>query len=185
MGLAIVKRYHSAQGTLLLRHFFRNQMGCLGWIWAEMECLSALLYFAILRRDPFVLPQMIGPRFSHKALDVSLRIRCVAKQVPADRAVALTYPLHLFHCFEEFLGSFLIDSIFNRSNSWSLRRFGIDHHYRLGPMHRRSERQILIARETKAPRRQGSDEQTNRGNYQRGRNTEAPRHQTPDGATGS
>src|SRR5437016_12398537 len=96
-------------------------MSCLGWIRAEMECLSALFYFAILRRDPFVLPQMIGPRFSHKALDVSLRIRCVAKQVPADPAVALTYPLHLVHCFEEFPRRFLIDSVLNRGNSVALR----------------------------------------------------------------
>ena len=54
--------------------FFRNQMSCLGWIRAEMECLSARFYFAILRRDPFVSPQMIGPRFSHKDLDASFRM---------------------------------------------------------------------------------------------------------------
>src|SRR5205807_2910183 len=154
-------------------------MSCLGWIRAEMECLSALFYFAILLRDPFVLPQMIGPRFSHKALDVSLRVGRIAKQVPADRAVALTYPPHLFHCFEEFLGSFWIDSIFNCSNCWSLRRLGIDHHYGLGPMHRRSKRNIVVTNETKTPRHKRSNEQTNGGRQERRGNSEARRHKTP------
>jgi len=44
-----------------------------------MKCLNALLYFAILGGDSFVLAQVVGPRFSHKALDVPLRVRCIAQ----------------------------------------------------------------------------------------------------------
>jgi hypothetical protein len=77
MGLAVVRGYHSAQRTLSLRYFFRDQMSYLRRLRAEMKCLGAPLDFAILGGDPFVLSQMISPRFSHKTLDVSLRVRSV------------------------------------------------------------------------------------------------------------
>src|SRR5437016_8999789 len=64
---------------------------------------------------------MIAPRFSHKAFEIALRVRRVAKQVPADRAVALTYPPHLFHCLQEFVSGFRIDSIFHNSDGRTFR----------------------------------------------------------------
>src|SRR5437588_11952848 len=64
---------------------------------------------------------MIAPRFSHKAFEIALRVRRVAKQVPADRAVPLTYPLHLFHCLQEFVSGFRIDSVFHNSDGRTFR----------------------------------------------------------------
>src|SRR5258708_4623421 len=99
-----------------------------------MKCLSTLFYFAILGGRSFVLPQMIGPRFSHKYFEVALRVRRVAKQVPADCAVALTYPPHLLHRLQEVVSGFRIDSIFDNSDCRSLLWRGIDQYYWFGPM---------------------------------------------------
>src|SRR6266404_4062746 len=107
-------------------------MSYLGRLGAEMKCLSTLFYFAILGGDSFVLPQMIAPRFSHKAFEIALRVRSVAKQVPADRAVALTYPPHLFHCRQELVSGFRIDSIFHNSYGRTFRNFCIDQYYWFG-----------------------------------------------------
>jgi len=76
--LAVLERYHSAQRTLSLRNLFRNQMSYLRRLRAQVKCLSALLYFAILGGDSFVLSQMISPRFSHKGFDVSFGVCGVA-----------------------------------------------------------------------------------------------------------
>src|SRR5712692_5599941 len=101
---------------------------------ADMKGLSAPFCFPVLGGDSFVLPQMIGPRFSHKAFEIALRVRRVAKQVPADRAVALTYPPHLFHCLQELVSGFRIDSLFHSSYGRTFRNFCIDQYYWFGPM---------------------------------------------------
>src|SRR5260221_14149191 len=112
-------------------------MSYFGRLRAEVKSLRALFDFAILGGHSFVLAQMVGPRFSHKSLDVPLGVRSVTQEVPADRAVTLSNPLHLFHGLEEFFGGFWIDSIFNQRNSGALRRLKIDHHYRFRPNQRR------------------------------------------------
>src|SRR5882672_1710759 len=136
-------------------------MSYLGRLGAEMKCLSALFYFAILGSDSFVLPQMIAPRFRHEGFDVSFGVCGVATQVPTDCAVALTYPLHLFHCLQKLVSGFWIDSIFHNSDRRSLVWLGIDHYNWFGPMQRRRKRQIRVASKTIPPRGCGSNEQTN------------------------
>src|SRR5258706_9291990 len=91
-------------------------MSYFGRLRAEVKSLSALFDFAILGGHSFVLAQMVGPRFSHKSFDVPLGVRSVTQEVPADRAVTLSNPLHLFHGLEEFFGGFWVHSIFNHSN---------------------------------------------------------------------
>src|SRR5258706_15232758 len=150
-----------------LRQLFGDQMSYPGRLRAEIKRLGTLFYFAILGSNSFVLPQMVGPRFSHKGLDVSLRVRRVAKQVPTDRAVTLPYLPHLFHHLQEFISGFWIDSIFNQRDGRTLRRLRIDKYDWFGPMQRRRERQIVVANETKAPRRNRADEQTNRCKQER------------------
>src|SRR5712692_682498 len=134
LSCGVIIRFKSFFPVLSLWHFFSDQMSYLGRLGAEMKCLSSLFYFAILGGDSFVLPQMIGPRFSHKAFEVALRIRRVAKQVPADRAVALTYPPHLFHCLQKLVSGFRIDSLFHSSYGRTFRNFCIDQYYWFGPM---------------------------------------------------
>src|SRR6267378_5850720 len=102
-------------------------MSYLGRLGAEMKCLSTLFYFAILGGDSFVLPQMIAPRFSHKAFEIALRVRRVAKQGPADRAVAQTDSYHLFHRLQEIFSSLGIDLIFNPSDCGPFICAGINH----------------------------------------------------------
>ena len=84
-----------------------------------MKCLNASLDFAILGSDSFMLPQVIGPRFSHKGLDVSLRVCSIARYIPTYRTIPQTYPPHVFHSFQEFPSDLRIDSIFNDCNSGS------------------------------------------------------------------
>src|SRR5258708_6742541 len=78
LSCGVIIRFRSFFPVLSLRHFFSDQMSYLGRLGAEMKCLSALFYFAILGGDSFVLPQMIAPRFSHEGFDVSFRVRGVA-----------------------------------------------------------------------------------------------------------
>src|SRR6266581_331085 len=134
LSCGVTIRFESFLSVLSLGHLFSDQMSDLRRLRAEMKCLSALFYFAILGGDSFVLPQMIGPRFSHKAFEVALRVRRVTKQVPADRAVALTYPPHLLHCPQELVSGFWIDSIFHNSYGRTFRNFCIDQYYWFGPM---------------------------------------------------
>ena len=70
-------RFKSFFLVLSIWHFFSDQMSYLGRLGAEVKCLSALFYFAILGGDSFVLPQMIAPRFSHEGFDVSFGVRGV------------------------------------------------------------------------------------------------------------
>src|SRR6266545_3336510 len=57
---------------------------------------------------------MFGPRFCNENLNVSFRVGGVTKQVPTNRAVALTYSLHFFHRLQELFSSLGIDFIFYR-----------------------------------------------------------------------
>jgi hypothetical protein len=98
-----------------------------GRLRAEMKGLSALLYFAIPCGYSFVLAQMVGPRFSHKAYDVSFG-------GPRCHEVSFSES----HCRADVSASFLslpgklrngfgIDSIFSKSDGRSLLRLCIDH----------------------------------------------------------
>src|SRR6266436_3025917 len=75
---AVIIRSKSFFPVLSLWHFFSDQMSYLGRLGAEVKCLGALFYFAILGGDSFVLPQMIGPRFSREGFDVSFGVRGIA-----------------------------------------------------------------------------------------------------------
>src|SRR5579871_1715405 len=55
---------------------------------ASLKGIDSLAYGLVVDGQSFALAQIFGPRFDQKRLDVTRRIRGVAKESPAHRAIA-------------------------------------------------------------------------------------------------
>src|SRR5258708_32819262 len=84
LSCGVIIHFKSFFPVLSLRHFFSDQMSYLGRLGAEVKCLSALFYFAILGGDSFGLPQMIAPPFRPAGFDVSFGVPGIAALVPTE-----------------------------------------------------------------------------------------------------
>src|SRR5207247_8065600 len=78
-----------------------------------MELLDSLLHLPVADGDPFVLPQVFGPRLHVVAFDEAPRFRRVRGEIPAEGSVPQPHPALIPDRLQEFGGPDRVDPVFH------------------------------------------------------------------------
>lgn len=111
-----------------------------------MKGADTLFHSAVGDGRPRMLAEVLGSGGDEKGFDIPGRVGRVSKKSPPHGAVPAADRCQLLHRASKFASPLRVDPVFDHDEHRSLLRPGFADQNRLGPMHRRSQVDLLSAR---------------------------------------